>query len=111
MSGTIPASVGNLPDLTAFLLNGALSGTIPLTIGVWTNLQYVVCLGRRAARCASLLSPHFLLCRILQLGGNALSGSIPDVFGNMNQLYLLDLSGNRLIGNIPASLGACAMLQ
>ena len=47
----------------------------------------------------------------LYLLWNQLSGAIPDSLGNLSNLHLLNLSGNQLNGSIPNSLGNLSSLQ
>jgi Leucine-rich repeat (LRR) protein len=47
----------------------------------------------------------------LDLGGNQLSGSIPDSLGNLSNLQSLHLGFNELIGSIPDSIGNLSNLQ
>ena len=47
----------------------------------------------------------------LDLGWNALSGSVPEWLGQMRSLRILKLSSNRLTGPIPAALGECGGRQ
>ncbi|KAH7307092.1 hypothetical protein KP509_22G045200 [Ceratopteris richardii] len=48
--------------------------------------------------------------KILDLHGNQLSGSIPDVLGDLPVLTTLDLHGNQLSGSIPDFLGDLPVL-
>lgn len=81
LSGSIPAELGNLSNLTYLVLTGnQLSGSIPAELGNLTNLK------------------------TLSLGGNQLSGGIPVEFGNLTNLTSLTLSYNQLSGSIPAEL-------
>lgn len=45
------------------------------------------------------------------LQGNGISGKIPEEFGNLANLTMLDLENNHLSGEIPASLGNLKRLQ
>ena len=82
LSGTIPAAVGDLTDLTSLPLGrNGLSGSIPAELGDLTNLTY------------------------LSLERNGLSGSIPAELGDLTDLTSLSLHGNDLSGSIPAELG------
>ena len=47
----------------------------------------------------------------LKLGGNRLSGGIPEELGQLSELRELRLSGNRLSGEIPEELGALSNLE
>lgn len=40
-----------------------------------------------------------------QLQGNGITGKIPEEFGNLTNLTMLDLENNHLTGEIPSSLG------
>jgi alpha-tubulin suppressor-like RCC1 family protein/Leucine-rich repeat (LRR) protein len=80
--GTIPASLGNLSNLTYLCLNSNhLTGSIPPELGSLTNLQYLL------------------------LYSNQLSGGIPKELGYLDNLKFLYLSSNQLTGSIPSSLG------
>lgn len=46
---------------------------------------------------------HTLYCS--QLQGNGITGKIPEEFGNLVSLTMLDLENNNLTGEIPSSLG------
>ena len=70
-----------------YLFYRGLSGTLPISIGLLSNLQY------------------------LYLSDNTLSGIIPDSLGQLSNLYYLDLSSNYLVGVIPASLSISASLS
>ncbi len=88
LSGSIPSSIGVLVNLQyLYLSNNHLSGSIPSTIGNMTNLQY------------------------LQLNFNQLSGSIPSTIGNLTNLLDLELQGTQLSGSIPSSIGGLVNLQ
>uniref|UniRef100_A0ACD5WS40 Uncharacterized protein n=1 Tax=Avena sativa TaxID=4498 RepID=A0ACD5WS40_AVESA len=87
ISGSIPAEIGNLVNLTLLDIGqNMLSGKIPLT--VW-NLSNLV---------------------VLKLSMNKLSGQIPSTVGNLVRLSQLYLDDNELSGNIPAYIGQCQRL-
>ena len=82
LTGTLSASIDNLPFLTKLLLNNnSITGNIPASIGNLSNLTH------------------------LRLDRNSFSGGIPASLGNLNNLTQLDLSVNQLTGSIPSSLG------
>ncbi|KAB5574535.1 hypothetical protein DKX38_001729 [Salix brachista] len=80
LTGTLPATIGDLKKLTSLILVGCrFSGLIPDTIGSLPQLTY------------------------LSLNSNGFIGSIPPSLGNLDKLYWLDLADNRLTGTIPVS--------
>ena len=86
LSGSIPAELGELSNLTYLSLAGnGLSGSIPAELGELSNLTY------------------------LSLAGNGLSGSIPAELGELSNLTRLDLAGNGLSGSIPAEIGELSL--
>ncbi|CAI5461970.1 unnamed protein product [Closterium sp. Yama58-4] len=88
LSGTIPASIGNLTALTTLILsNNSLSGSIPEAISSLKQLQE------------------------LDLHSNKMSGTIPASIGNLTTLTTLKLSNNHLIGTIPAAITALTNLE
>ncbi|XP_051143987.1 probable LRR receptor-like serine/threonine-protein kinase At5g10290 isoform X2 [Andrographis paniculata] len=57
---------------------------------------------------SGILSPRIQILNklsTLELQGNAITGKIPEQFGNLTSLTLLDLANNHLTGEIPSSLG------
>ena len=81
LNGTIPAELGNLPNLARLSLTGnQLVGSIPSSLG---GLAESV--------------------RTWLLSSNQLSGSIPAELGNLVNLQILSLRFNQLTGTIPRS--------
>ncbi|XP_043725936.1 probable LRR receptor-like serine/threonine-protein kinase At3g47570 [Telopea speciosissima] len=88
ISGTIPAGIENLMNLTLLDMEfNFLEGNIPSGIGKLPKLQR------------------------LFLTLNRLSGQIPPSIGNLTLLYELHLDFNNLNGSIPSSIGNCQQLQ
>jgi len=88
ISGKIPATIGNLINLTLLTMeNNSLGGNIPTTFGKFQKLQK------------------------LNLGANKLSGELGAHIGNLTQLFHLELADNLFEGNIPLSIGNCQKLQ
>ncbi|GKV49316.1 hypothetical protein SLEP1_g56072 [Rubroshorea leprosula] len=82
LTGSLPASIGDLTKLTNLNLIGCgFTGAIPDTIG---NLQQLI---------------------MLSLNSNRFRGQIPPSIGNLSKLYWLDLADNQLEGPIPVSDG------
>ena len=131
LSGTLPAELSNLPNLTRLWMNGnpLLSGEIPAELGNLTNLTHLELAesqlsGEIPAELAVLPSlTHLWLhenqlsgaipteladltnLQVLYLPGNQLTGAIPSELGNLTNLRDLTLGSNQLTGEIPAFLG------
>jgi hypothetical protein len=106
LNGSIPSSIGNLPQLnTISLSDNQLGGSIPDSVGNLTNLVDID-FGNNALS-GTIPSSLANLTRLglLFLEANQLSGNIPAFLGDLSQLQLLDLYGNQLSGSIPSSLG------
>ena len=111
LSGTLPASIGNLTKLTDLsLIYGTTGGSIPSSIGNLTeltslNLSFNQFTGSIPSTFGNLQNLQRLI-----LGANQLSGSIPAAIGQMQSLTTLYLYTNQLSGNIPSELGNLSKL-
>ncbi|XP_025806669.1 receptor-like protein 35 [Panicum hallii] len=123
-TGAIPAALSKLTNLTYLALNGnKLTGTIPPELGELVNLQTIKLEGNLFG--AGMLPESFMNLTKLttvwlascSLGGefptslvqvdlsmNQLIGTIPESFGSLLQLELLNLQQNNLTGGIPPSI-------
>ena len=106
LTGTVPASIGNLTNLTyLYLFSNHLSGSIPREIGSLTNLIQLdldtnQLSGSIPAEIGGLVNLQYL-----SLFSNKLSGSIPGEIGNLTNLLRLYLYSNQLSGSIPDEIG------
>jgi Leucine-rich repeat (LRR) protein len=83
IKGIIPADLGILSQLEVFCLNGnKISGTIPESIGHWTDLERLE----------------------LQFNG-VMYGQLPNTIGNLHRLLYADFSSNEFTGQLPSSIG------
>ena len=88
LTGTIPASIANLSQLTSIYMQGnSISGSIPTEMGSLSKLT------------------------LLYLYINKLTGTIPASFGNLKNLVYLYLNRNGLTGTIPSELSGMNALQ
>ncbi|WRX10341.1 Protein kinase domain - like 10, partial [Theobroma cacao] len=108
----IPASIGNLINLSVlYLNNNKLSDLIPQEIGLLRSLSvlelsYNSFTGPIPASIGNLINLFFLY-----LNNNKLSGSIPQELGLLRSLSDLVLSDNNFTGSIPASIGIWSNLS
>lgn len=76
--GTIPASVGNLQNLTSFWIeNWYLQGSLPTETGNINTLEF------------------------LNIRGTSCSGTLPSSLANLNASFSLSLNNNQLSGLFP----------
>ncbi|MCD9559891.1 hypothetical protein HAX54_018219 [Datura stramonium] len=88
ISDFIPASTGNMSDLTALIFHeNNLTGSIPSEIGKLKHLQG------------------------LSLSNNKLQGHIPEIVCSLSNLVALDIDNNEFSGSIPECLGNLSKLQ
>ncbi|CAI5513546.1 unnamed protein product [Closterium sp. Naga37s-1] len=119
LSGAVPPSLSRLSHLVAVDLssNRHLSGSIPPALFTLASLRELSLRGNNltgevlptatAVAAAVPLSPSL---EILDVGENALSGSIPAQVSLLTGLTRLALDHNRLDGSLPRELGALWML-
>jgi len=103
--GSIPASLGNLSNLTTLWINDGISGSIPNSLGNLSNLTILVLQNCQLSGSIPASLGNLLNLTTLTLVQNQLSGSIPASLGNLSKLTDLSLGTNQLSGSIPASLG------
>ena len=106
LSGEIPASLGNLANLSYLNLDvNELSGDIPAELGDLANLQELSLLGNGLSGEIPAELGDLTNLQLLYLSANELSGEIPASLGDLANLWQLYLWGNELSGAIPAELG------
>ncbi|CDY15279.1 BnaC06g07650D [Brassica napus] len=101
ITGPFPQFLFRLPQLKfieMFLEGNRFTGPIPTSISNLTKLSQLN-LGGIA---------NLKLMSFLNLGGNRLSGTIPDIFKSMPELRSLVLSRNGFSGNLPPSIASLA---
>jgi Leucine-rich repeat (LRR) protein len=90
--------------VTAIVLNfNKMKGQLPASIG---NLSELTDLEFAQNNLSGSFNPVVKLTKLvtLDLGGNAFGSTIPEAVGKLSQLQYLSLSTNRLTGTIPASI-------
>jgi Leucine-rich repeat (LRR) protein len=109
--GTIPAEIGNLPELVQlYLVNNQLSGTIPPEIGNLTNLERLRIETSNLTGSIPSEIGNAVSLQILYLAQNQLTGEIPREIGNLVNLSELSLYSNQLSGDLPNSIGNLSAL-
>jgi Leucine-rich repeat (LRR) protein len=112
LTGTISASLGNLPALTTLELNNnRFTGTIPASL---SNISTLVTFELGGNTLSGPIPTS--LVRMQNVGridfaDNTLTGTLPAGMGNMSALFEIDIEYNCLTGTIPASFGALALMQ
>jgi len=106
LSGSIPAELGNLTNLTSLYLNvNSLTGSIPSELGNLTNLVFLSLNNNSLSGSIPTELGNLTKVTVLYLGNNSLTGSIPAELGNLTNVTDLSLNFNSLTGNVPSELG------
>ncbi|CAL9083159.1 unnamed protein product [Musa acuminata var. zebrina] len=97
LSGPLSASIGNLKQLTTFILAGcSFSGSIPQELGNLKLLSFFSIIVLQIINRESIEISR-------ALNSNKFSGRIPASLGLLSNLYWLDLADNQLTGSLPIS--------
>ena len=109
--GSIPTSIGNFSNLQQLkLIYNQLTGSIPSEIGNLTNLIIFDVSGNQLTGNIPVEIGNLSNLEELHIDLNQLTGSIPSELGNLLNLKICWLR-NQLTGSIPSSLGNLAQLQ
>ncbi len=125
LGGQIPSELGNLQSLSRLILvENSLTGTIPSEIGELENLSILnvrdnfineslpeLIFNFVEAGVPNLKGKNVSSIRVLDLGGNQISGSIPEEIEQFISLDTLGLDDNMLSGTIPSKLGNLSSLK
>ena len=112
LTGTIPAEIGNLTNLTILsFYNNQLTGTIPTEIGNLTNLTILSFYNNQLTETIPTEIVNLTNLTWLLFGNNQLTGTIPTEIGNLTDLTWLHLHDNQLTGQLPLSITALTKLE
>ena len=112
LSGTIPASIGNLDGLQYLNLGiNHLTDKIPSELGYLTNLRTLYLYNNQLNGLIPSSLGNLSSLVNFNSGNNQLNGTIPPELGNLRNLQVLWLDTNRLSGTIPVELGNMRNLQ
>ncbi|CAI5947070.1 unnamed protein product, partial [Closterium sp. NIES-65] len=110
-NGTIPATIGNLKNLTLLdLSKNKFFGTIPKSLGSLTNLASLGLDDNELSFTIPTTLSRLTRLSALDLSYNRLSGPIPSVLAHLTNLSRLSVKRNRLAGTIPTSLARLTRL-
>ncbi|CAL5412546.1 unnamed protein product [Camellia sinensis] len=113
MSGLIPKEIGELLDMAMLQLSvNNLMGSIPTSIFNISSLQIMsLVLNNLSGYLPSNIGLWLPNLYAILLGGNKLTGIIPESISNASQLINLGLGVNAFMGPIPKSLGNLQLLE
>ena len=109
-TGTLPSELGNLTNLnhlsiTHSEIEGGLTGEIPPELGNLTELDTLYLGGHDLSGELPTELNNLTNLEQLVLWGNQFNGAIPSWMGNLTQLLRLELRSNQFSGPIPSELG------
>ena len=105
LTGTIPAELGQLTNLTDLMLaNNELTGPIPTELSQLTNLTHLNLIKNMLTGTIPAELGQLTNLTHLSLGYNKLTGTIPTELGQLTNLTHLNLRYNMLTGPIPVEL-------
>jgi Leucine-rich repeat (LRR) protein len=112
LSGTLPASLGNLNRLEKLSLAfNQIGGPVPASLGNLSHLQSLTLYSNQLSGAIPESLGNLAQLQKLSLGYNQFSGTLPDFFNNFKELWYLYLQNNQLIGTMPESLGTLDELR
>jgi hypothetical protein len=109
----LPADLGLLSSLIAvdFCHHTELYGTLPESLGLWTNLTSFSAGNNRLTGSLPSTLNRWSNIEVFSVETNYLTGSLPEGIGNWTQLLQFYVAFNRLNGTIPASFGSWTNLN
>ncbi|KAL8551139.1 hypothetical protein ACS0TY_000282 [Phlomoides rotata] len=113
LEGSLPKSLNrsNVNSIQGLDLSGtSISGTLPHSIGLMTNLNYINLSGCRFSGPIPESIGNITPLSYLFLRGNHLNGQLPDAVGGLPHLAHLDLSYNSIVGQLPDAVGGLPRL-
>ncbi|XP_037445878.1 receptor-like protein 3 [Triticum dicoccoides] len=113
LSGNIPTALGDCSKLKVLKVgHNNLSGTLPVEIFHAASLEYLSFPNNGLQ--GELDGAHIVRrsnIRTLDLGGNHISGKIPESIGQLTRLEELHLGNNNMSGELPSTLSNCKNLK
>ena len=112
ISGSIPNSLATLPSLQIInLSDNSLRGAIPS----FTGVRFLALSANNNQLSGDFASILFSLpsdtMQLLSLGGNSITGFIPDQIESYTTLFYIDISNNGIGGTVPDTIGQLTGLQ
>eukprot|EP01028_Stygiella_incarcerata_P001779 TRINITY_DN1330_c0_g1_i2.p1 TRINITY_DN1330_c0_g1~~TRINITY_DN1330_c0_g1_i2.p1 ORF type:complete len:1353 (+),score=201.99 TRINITY_DN1330_c0_g1_i2:1374-5432(+) len=93
------------------LTNNNLNGSIPLSIGSLTELEYLSLSSNHIEGSVPDELGNLLNLKRIYLHANRFSGNIPETIGNLRDLSVLNIYTNAFSGEIPPSIGQLVNLK